>query len=180
MIALGQCLAEIGRTPPEERPSWTTFDLVDQIVKGQGEVGIADWVVDSSPPMTPWESLAEILAIMIWSTSDNGRGIVRDAERWLALGVDERRVFVALNLDVYPFRDPSEMESVLARVASAFPRQAELCVSMVASRRGLMEQDGGGQSAAAPQLHSRDNERSEPVSEARSKERVTSLDAMQT
>ncbi len=145
---LGQCLAEIGRTPPEERPSWTTFDLVDQIVKGQGEVGIADWVVDSSPPMTPWESVAEILAIMIWSTSDNGRGIVRDAERWLALGVDERRVFVALNLDVYPFRDPSEMESVLARVASAFPRQAELCVSMVASRRGLMEQDGGGQPAS--------------------------------
>ena len=169
MIAFSQCYAEIARTPREKRPSRTTFDLVGKIVKRQGEVGIADWVVDSSPPMTPWESVAEILAIMIWSTSDNGRGSVRDAERWLALGVDERRVFVALNLDVYPFCDPSEMESVLAKVASAFPRQAELCTLMVASRRKPAEQAGAGQPASRSETDSEAGYKPQSASRVRSR-----------
>lgn len=139
MSTLDQAYAEIARTPPDKRPSQTTFSLVDQLIREQGEDKIADWVVDSSPLMTPWESVAEILAIMIWSTSDNGTRIMRDAERWLASGTDERRAFVAMNLDVYPFRDPREMESVLLEVAAAFPKLAELCESMVASRKKLEE-----------------------------------------
>ncbi len=152
MSTLDQTYAEIARTPPENRPSPTTFSLVDQLIREQGEDGIADWVVDSSPMMTPWESVAAILAIMIWSTSDNGTRIKRDAERWLASGADERRAFVAMNLDVYPFRDRRQMESVLLEVAAAFPNQAELCASMVASRNKLAEQDVGGQPAAPPRV----------------------------
>ena len=152
MSTLDQTYSEIARTPRDKRPSRTTFSLVDQLIEEQGEDGIADWVVDSSPLTTPWESVAEILAIMVWSTSDNGTRIVRDAERWLASGTDERRAFVAMNLDVYPFRDPQEMEAVLHKIAAAFPDQEDLCASMVASRKKLAEQGMGGQPATPPRV----------------------------
>lgn len=152
MSTLAQAYAEIARTPRDKRPSRATFSLVDQLIEEQGEAGIADWVLDSSPPTEPWESIAEILAIMIWSTSDNGTRIMRDAERWLASGTDERRAFVAMNLDVYPFRDPQEMEEVFHKIAAAFPNQQDLCASMVTSRRKLADQGVGGEPATPPRV----------------------------
>lgn len=139
MRTLDRTYLEIASPPTGGPPSRATFELVDQMIREQGEVGIAHWVVDSSPSNIPWESVAEVLAIMMWSTSDNGSGILRDAERWLTEGGDERRIFVALNLDVYPFQKPNEMVGALKKAAQRFPRLDELCIRLITERSKLAE-----------------------------------------
>ena len=121
---------------PENGPFGdAVFRLVDDLILEMGEEGIADRVVDATPSAVPWSQIANILGIMIWSTTDNGAdGIVRAAESWLVDAKDERRAFVALHLDVYPFTDPSQMNVVLGRVSSIHPSLAETCKAMISSR----------------------------------------------
>ncbi len=140
MNTLAQAYAEIADTPIEDGTSNAAFNLVDRILEEQGEMEIADWVIDSSPSTIPWRDVATVLAIMIWSTSDNGAGIMREAERWLREGVDEQRIFVALNLDVYPFLDSKEMEECLRNASEKFPTQTELCLSLISSRKNAAKQ----------------------------------------
>jgi len=143
MTTLERAYQEIARhrseVPGDARPSPATFELVEQFIHERGASGIGDFVVDSSPTGTPWSSISEVLRILIWSTPDNGTEIIRHAEQWLREASDERRIFSALHLDVFPFPSQSEMEAVLARVAETFPAQAELCRSVIAARARLWE-----------------------------------------
>jgi len=120
---------------PENGPfSDAVFRLVNVVILEMGEEGIADRVVDATPNAMPWSQIANVLGIMIWSTSDNGDGIMRAAESWLLDAKDERRAFIALHLDVYPFKDPTEMKTVLERVSSIHSGLSEACEAMISSR----------------------------------------------
>jgi hypothetical protein len=141
MTTLTQAYQEIARhraeSPGNPRPSHATFELVDQLIHKLGASGITGFVIDSSPADTPWTSIADVLGILIWNTPDNGAEIMHHAEQWLRDATDERHVFVALHLEVYPFSDQTEMNTILTRVADIFPAQAELCRSVIASRAKL-------------------------------------------
>ncbi|MCB1099234.1 MAG: hypothetical protein KDN22_26930 [Verrucomicrobiae bacterium] len=131
---LEKAYRELRRCDHSESFSQTIFDLVDQLIRELGEERIAERILDLSHPEIPWEDTAAILAVMVWSTSDNGAQISRDAERWISECKDERRAFVALNLDCYPFLDPSEMEASLCQLAEHFPALSDRCHAMIVSR----------------------------------------------
>lgn len=126
-------LALIAET--QEGFSSATFQLVNKLVAAYGEDGLANRVAADLPSDTTWRQLADLLGIMIWSTSDNGSAIFRSTDAWLLEGSDERLVLAALHLDTYPFRERKEMEQVLTSIAEAFPRAADRCRELIASRR---------------------------------------------
>jgi putative addiction module component (TIGR02574 family) len=127
-----------------------SFDLVDRLLAEYGEENLAERLYADIPTDCPWQVVADLFGILIWSTSDNGAAITRTTESWLQAGEDLRRIQVALYLDVYPFKDAGEMERILVQVAAKYPEAAEQCARLVISRRKLGEQsvDGGGK----PQL----------------------------
>ncbi len=142
MKALDQAYQEIARrkaADKDSRPSPAIFEAVDQLLKKEGQDDIAERVMEASAEAVPWDSIAEVLGIMMWSSPDNGAQIMQDAERWLKDASDERRVFVAMNLDFYPFKDVAQMEAILGKVVETFPGQATLCRSVISSRKGLAE-----------------------------------------
>ncbi|MFO1482031.1 MAG: hypothetical protein U1F71_01590 [Verrucomicrobiaceae bacterium] len=135
MPQLNQIYDELAAQPENGQFGDAVFRLVDALILEIGEEGIADKVIDATPLAVPWSQIANILGIMIWSTTDNGAdGIVRAAESWLVDGRDERRAFVALHLDVYPFKNPSQMKTVLEHVSSIYPSLAAACAAMISSR----------------------------------------------
>lgn len=115
------------------------FNEAQRVLVEFGEPDIANRLLRESTLAVPAEDLADLLGILIWSGSDNGSGIARDVEQWLRHGTDERRLWIALSLDHYPFRDRSEMELVLARIAKNHPSLAARCGQLVESRRNLHE-----------------------------------------
>ena len=93
------------------------------------------------PEPCPWEVVAELFGILIWSTSDNGSALTKTTERWLHAPEDLRKIRVALHLDVYPFLDRNDMERVLKRVAEIHPGVSERCSELIATRRNLRESE---------------------------------------
>jgi hypothetical protein len=78
--------------------------------------------------------VADLFAILIWSTSDNGHELTETTEQWLLEAKDVRKVQIALHLDVYPFLDHSKMNEVLTKVASELPSVANRCNELIKSR----------------------------------------------
>lgn len=111
----------------EEEPDDELDTLADALLAEWGEPGIADRVMKEAPGEVKWRTLADVLSVLIWSTSDNGHGIARAAESWLRQGEDGRKAHVALHLDVYPFVDREEREQVLTTIGAKFPQLAERC-----------------------------------------------------
>jgi len=98
----------------ERDSGWNeTFDVVDQLVKDYGEERLANRVVEEVPRTVPFEVVADLLSILIWSTSDNGCSITNSANLWLRDQTDTRKVLIALNLEVIPFSSEDEAKQVL-------------------------------------------------------------------
>jgi hypothetical protein len=116
-----------------------SFDLVGKLLTKFGETCLAERLYDAIPRERPWQDVADLFGILIWSTSDNGSALVKTAEQWLHAGNDLRQLQIALHLDVYPFLDRSEMESVFSNVARRHPEVASRCRELVDSRRQLRE-----------------------------------------
>ena len=118
-----------------------SFDLVDEVIRKFGEAGLAERLYEAIPRERPWQDVADVFGILIWSTSDNGCALTRTTEQWLLDAVDVRQVQIALHLDVYPFSSPSSapgtMERVLANVAAKFPEASQKCRELVESYRRL-------------------------------------------
>ncbi len=84
--------------------------------------------------------IAEQLALLVWSTDDNGSEIMTAIERWLQSD-DIDRVRVAVEgLGVFPFRHRGEMDAVLALVKARWPDLAEKCDRLVAARAALPQE----------------------------------------
>jgi hypothetical protein len=116
-----------------------SFDLVDDIIRKFGESGLAERLYEAVPQTRPWQDLSDLFGILIWSTSDNGDQLMRAMERWLVSAGDVRQISIALSVGVYPFKDQSKMEQILARVARVQPATAQLCSEVIASRRSSPE-----------------------------------------
>src|SRR5262245_50248901 len=87
------------------------------VLSALGASGIADQVLNATPENVPFQDIADLLGILCWSGQDNGAEIHRDAERWLQSSTDERRLYVALHLEAFPFATSQEMREVLTKVA---------------------------------------------------------------
>lgn len=116
-----------------------SFTKVAALVSEYPPEELADRIIDEIPLIVPWEVAADILGILIWSTADNGTSIRRTVEQWLIDAQDLRRIQLALNLDVYPFKTNEKMQHVLADVAQRFPEVASRCRDIVYSRAQLPE-----------------------------------------
>ena len=116
-----------------------SFDLVNDVIRRFGEAGLAERLYEAIPREQPWQDVADLFGILIWSTSDNGRALPRTTEHWLRDASDARQVQIALHLDVYPFLDRETMEQVLGEVPAKFPEVAERCRELIESRRRLPE-----------------------------------------
>lgn len=118
-----------------------SFGLVDEVIREFGEAGLADRLYSAIPRVRPWQDIAEMFAILIWSTSDNGHALTCTTERWLREATDVRQVQIALHLDVYPFLDRATMEQVFSKLTVTFPEVAQQCRELMESRRRLPESE---------------------------------------
>jgi hypothetical protein len=134
---LVETLAAIGSERGEKFDR--SFALVDRLLAELGEIDLAERLYAAIPIECPWEVIADLFGILLWSTSDNGAALSRATEGWLQAGEDLRRMRVALHLDSYPFLDRSEMEQVLREVATRHPEVAARCNELVEARRKLLE-----------------------------------------
>jgi len=85
----------------------------------------------------PFELVAELFNLLAWQTNDNGASVTRTIETWLREGTDNRKLLIALHLDVYPFIDDEEMERVLSHLAETNVRVSARCKELIRSRRGV-------------------------------------------
>ena len=118
-----------------------SFGLVDEVIREFGEADLANRLYEAIPRGRPWQDIADMFGILIWSTSDNGHALTSTTEQWLRDTTDVRQVQIALHLDVFPFMDRATMEQVLSKVAATFPEVAQRCRELTESRRRLL---GGG------------------------------------
>ena len=135
-----ELLTDILDTIAAERDdSDRTFQLVDELLARYGQTDLAHRLYDAIAPSRPWQQVADLFGILIWSTNDNGFSLMREMEHWLESADDVRKIQIALHLDVYPFTDRAEMERVLAEVARRHPEVAGECQRLVESRRRHLE-----------------------------------------
>jgi hypothetical protein len=112
-----------------------SFDAAAAIVSTFGEQDLADRLFSEIPRTVPFEVVAELFDFLAWQTSDNGAAIGRAIEAWLREGTDNRKLLIALNLEVYPFIDAREMERVLSHLAETIPRVSARCQYLLESRK---------------------------------------------
>ena len=114
-----------------------SFNLVDKLIQEYGEERIATHLYAEIDESVDWAIIADLFGILVWSTSDNGRGLSQETEQWLVQADDPRKIKIALNLDVCPFLERKKMESVLNRVANKYPQLANECRHLIVSRRQI-------------------------------------------
>jgi len=125
-----------------ERPTGSfsgAFDCVDTVIETFGETDLTARLESTIEDSWSWEVVADLFGILVWSTSDNGDALMRTAERWLQECDDLRRLQIALHLDVFPFAEPARMQTVLSKVAAAFPQLESRCSELVAERAKIGE-----------------------------------------
>jgi hypothetical protein len=116
-----------------------SFLLVDQLLAVYGEEELVEQLYRDIPAACPWEVVADLLAILIWSTSDNGAAITQVTDQWLVEGADLRKIRIGLHLDTYPFLERARMEAILTGVAIQHPEVAAKCHELIESRSGIDE-----------------------------------------
>ena len=116
-----------------------SFKAVAELIADYSPEELADRLVAHISPDVPWEVAADVLGILIWSTSDNGASNMRAAERWLVEAKNVRQVRIAISLDVYPFKRRAEMRQVLEEVARIIPEVAATCAMLINERERLPE-----------------------------------------
>ena len=127
-----------------------SFDTAAAVVKTFGEADLADLVFAEVPRSIPFELVAELFNLLAWQTNDNGASVTRTVERWLKEGADNRKLLIALNLEVYPFIDGDEMERVLSSLADQNSRVSARCRELIRSRAESVRANLSLQRTASP------------------------------
>jgi hypothetical protein len=109
-------------------------ELAQRLAEEFGTEELAERLYEAIQPECAWELVAELFALLVWRTSDNGRSICAWAEQQLREAADDRRIRIALHLGAYPFADREQMRLTLACVAKRYPALAERCSELVANR----------------------------------------------
>lgn len=117
-----------------------SFELADDLLAEYGESNLAERLYQEIPSDCPWEIVADLFAILVWSLSDPGSSSLIDTtNRWLSQGDDLRKIQIALNIDIHPFAEQATMVDVLSRVASRYPDVAPRCRELITSRKQIRE-----------------------------------------
>ncbi len=111
-----------------------SFELVDLVVQEYGEENLADRLYNEIDSSIHWKVVADLYAILIWSTSDNGSKLTCATDRWISECEEERKIQIALHLDTYPFLNGREMVEKLNKVAAKFPSVSDKCIKLINSR----------------------------------------------
>lgn len=119
----------------DKRKFTQSFKLVNKLVDEYDENDLATRLYTDIPKETPWEIIADLFSILIWTTSKNGHDLIKKTQEWLLEGNDERKMLVAMNLDVYPFVDRVQMENVLTGISQRFPNLKRKCEELITQRR---------------------------------------------
>ena len=114
-----------------------SFDTAAAVVSEFGEPDLANILFSEIPRTVPFELVAELFDLLAWQTNDNGASITRTIEAWLREGTDNRKLLIALHLEVYPFIEDAEMERVLSHLAETNVRVSARCKELIQSRRGV-------------------------------------------
>ena len=109
--------------------------MVDCLINEYGEDNLAYRLYDEIDKSIDWNIVSDLFCILIWSTSDNGTQLTKETNKWLIEAKDIRKIKIALNLDVYPFKEQKQMELVLNNIKSKYPDLAQRCTSLIASRQ---------------------------------------------
>lgn len=112
-----------------------SFYLVNCLLDEYGENKLASLLYREIDKSIDWNVIADLFNILIWSTSDNGSQLIRETNKWLIEAEDIRKIKIALNLDVYPFKEQDKMERVLNDIKSKYPNLAGKCNSLIESRQ---------------------------------------------
>ena len=128
----------------EEASFAAAFEAVEALHQAYGEEDLANRLFAEIPRTVPFEIVVELFDILAWETHDNGAAMTRTMEGWLRDGTDNRKLLIALHLEVFPFIDAQEMYAVLSRLeATATPRVRERCTQLIRERRELEKRCGG-------------------------------------
>ena len=115
---------------------YESFQLVDELLKEYGEQDIAEHLYRDIPIDYSWEVVADLFEILIWSMSDSGAAALFDTtNQWLLEGDNLRKIRIALNINLYPFRNPQQMRDALSELANRYPEVAQQCYDFIASRK---------------------------------------------
>jgi hypothetical protein len=113
-----------------------SFDLVTKLLKVYGEENLADTLYEDISLEYSWETVADLFAILIWSMSDKGSAaLCETTDKWLVEGSDLRKIKIALNTDIYPFRNKTKMVEILSRLANHYSEISSKCNELIASRK---------------------------------------------
>lgn len=120
------------------------FDAVEALRQAYGEEDLANRLFAEIPRTVPFEIVAELFDILAWETRDNGAAMTRRMEGWLREGTDNRKLLIALHVEVFPFIDAREMCAVLSQLEqTAIPRVRGRCTQLIRERRELEKRSGG-------------------------------------
>ena len=111
-----------------------SFDYADLILNKYGEHNLADSLYDKIDHSIKWKNIADLYCIFIWTTSDNGAQFSQITNRWITECNCERKINIALHLDIYPFLNEREMAEKLKFVSNNFPTLSSRCIELINSR----------------------------------------------
>jgi hypothetical protein len=109
-------------------------DVLSALVQEFGEDAFADRLYSEIPRSVPYEVVCDLFDLLAWRTNDNGASVTRTIEDWLRAGLDNRKLRIALHLEVYPFIDEYEMKEVLSRLADSNSTFAYRCHELIKNR----------------------------------------------
>lgn len=137
-MSMNDVLTDALRCIEKERGDFDkSFTHVDMLLETFGEEDIANRLYEEIDTTIDWEVVADLYAILIWSTSDNGTSLTKTTDDWITQCENERKIQIALNLDTYPFMNKDEMEYKLQLTASSFSKLAEQCYKLIRSRSAV-------------------------------------------
>nr|WP_312971559.1 hypothetical protein [Pseudomonas sp.] len=118
--------------------AWKTLDeeALSTLVEEFRDGGLADRLFSEIPRSVPYEVVCDLFDLLAWRTNDNGASITRVVEDWLREGKDNRKLRIALHLEVFPFVDEAEMREVLSRLANTNSELAYRCRELIKNRAG--------------------------------------------
>jgi hypothetical protein len=124
--------------PSRDEGSWKMLDedILSALVEEFGEEGLANRLYSEIPHSVPYEVVCDLFDLLAWRTDDNGASVTRTIEDWLREGLDNRKLRIALHLEVYPFIDQREMEEVLSGLADKNSTLAYRCHELIKNRAG--------------------------------------------
>lgn len=89
--------------------------------------GLMEFLYTHRAPSLPPGALAEVFDRLIWCMEDEGAMLLEIRELWLTSD-DRGRVEIALLMDeVFPFREATQMNEVLSRIATTWPDLSPRC-----------------------------------------------------